>query len=884
MMDDASALIERVRDSAPADNVTAAAVVARPAVSIIVPTRNEAGNVEPLLHRLQAALSEVEGIELTFVDDSDDETPAVLRRLAEQAGDGMAVVVIERTGEDRRGGLAGAVTTGIRQASGEWVVVMDADLQHPPEVVPALLKAATPDVDVVVASRHIPGGDAAGLSGKSRVMASGAATWLARAAFPRRLRHVTDPMTGFFAVRRSALELDLLRPTGFKILLELLVRGEPKRTTEIPFVFADRYSGQTKASFREGMRFVTQLIRLVGSRWSPASGTMQRALAFGAVGISGLVVNTLALWLLADDSKLGLHYLVGAALATQISTGWNFALVDRLVYRNRIQMSLARRATTFFLTNDVLLLLRLPLLALLVSLVGVPYLAANVLTLALAFLSRFSATERLVYPRSTPMSRDHFPYQAPEPAARPSSDGTGHDGHLNGHNGHLNGHNGHLNGHAVIHLEGPATPGPAASSNGHVVPSPGSDVRRRRDPVTVVHDHGSPSPASTRAVATPVRGTGYLAHRYHVGATVTIASEIVLPELEFFRAPWLGKDLDIEIHVGQVGTGGVRRRARLVRFEEPAGLRYEEHMGGIGANFSIDLGERIVVTVGPLLARSPHVLYTNVIEALLRLVFASKGRMLLHSACVEIDGVGVMLSARTDTGKTGTVLRLLRENAGTFLSDDMTVIDADGRAYCYPKPLTISSHTLRAVDPGDLRSREWLALNIKSRVHSKGGRGIGLRLGSMNFPIMTVNSLTQMIVSPPKYRIDRLVPCDVSPSGQVRDLFLIERGPDGLEDVSPSAAVDELVVNTDDAYGFPPFRYMAPELTVGGLPYSVLRTREREVLRSFVSHVRVRRLRSDHFGWADEIPRLIGPVSVVLPHVVPAPRQSARANGAALPT
>jgi hypothetical protein len=365
---------------------------------------------------------------------------------------------------------------------------------------------------------------------------------------------------------------------------------------------------------------------------------------------------------------------------------------------------------------------------------------------------------------------------------------------------------------------------------------------------------------------------------------VTIASEIVLPELEFFRAPWLGKDLDIEIHVGHVGTGGVRRRARLVRFEEPAGLRYEEHVGGIGANFSIDLGERIVVTVGPLLARSPHVLYTNVIEALLRLVFASKGRMLLHSACVEIDGVGVMLSARTDTGKTGTVLRLLRENAGTFLSDDMTVIDASGRAYCYPKPLTISSHTLRAVDPGDLRSREWLALNIKSRVHSKGGRGIGLRLGSMNFPIMTVNSLTQMIVSPPKYRIDRLVPCDVSPSGQVRDLFLIERGPDGLEDVSPSAAVDELVVNTDDAYGFPPFRYMAPELTVGGLPYSVLRTREREVLRSFVSHVRVRRLRSDHFGWADEIPRLIGPMSVVLPHAVPAPRQSARANGAALPT
>ncbi len=438
-MDDALLQSERVHSSASSENATAAAVIARPAVSIVVPTRNEAGNVEPLLRRLQAALSAqpaVGAIELTFVDDSDDETPAVLRRLAGQTFDGMSVVVIERTGEDRQGGLAGAVTTGIRQASGDWVVVMDADLQHPPEVVPALLEAATPDVDVVVASRHIPGGDDAGLAGTSRVMASGAATWLARVAFPRRLRHVTDPMTGFFAVRRSALELDLLRPHGFKILLELLVRGEPKRTTEIPFVFADRHSGETKASFREGLRFITQLCRLVASSWSPPPGAARRAVAFGAVGLSGLVVNTMALWLLADDSNLGLHYLLGAALATQVSTGWNFALVDRLVYRNRVHLPLARRAMTFFVTNDVLLLLRLPLLALLVSLAGVPYLAANLLTLALAFLTRFSATERLVYPRSTPMSRDHFPHQAPEPAAGPSSDGTGHDRRLNGHNGH----------------------------------------------------------------------------------------------------------------------------------------------------------------------------------------------------------------------------------------------------------------------------------------------------------------------------------------------------------------------------------------------------------------------------------------------------------------
>jgi len=122
------------------------------------------------------------------------------------------------------------------------------------------------------------------------------------------------------------------------------------------------------------------------------------------------------------------------------------------------------------------------------------------------------------------------------------------------------------------------------------------------------------------------------------------------------------------------------------------------------------------------------VVYTNILEPLLRFVMVSRGRMLLHSACVELNGVGVMLSALTDTGKTGTVLRLLREHGGRFLSDDMTVIDGNGNAFCFPKPLTISAHTLRAVNADDLTKSEWRRLQIQSRLHSKEGRGIGTRL------------------------------------------------------------------------------------------------------------------------------------------------------------
>ena len=382
-------------------------------------------------------------------------------------------------------------------------------------------------------------------------------------------------------------------------------------------------------------------------------------------------------------------------------------------------------------------------------------------------------------------------------------------------------------------------------------------VPDKRVPVDVLFEPPGHIAASMRPLRPAPKGTGYLTYRYQIAGLVTVGSQIPLPELEFFREPWLGRDLDIEIRVGKVGRPSPNKRAKLLRFDEPLGLRYEEHLGRFGANFSIDLGDRIKVTLSSLLARSPHVAYTNILEALLRCVVAARGGMLLHSACVELDGRGVMLSARTDTGKTGTVLRLLREHGAKFLSDDMTVLMPDGSAHCFPKPLTISSHTLRAVDPGDLSRAEWLKLSLQSRLHSKGGRGIGLWLGEMNLPVMTANALTQLVVPPPKYDADRLVACEMIPETQVDDLFIIERGEPGMADLDVATSLEELVANTDDAYGFPPYRYLAPVLVVGGEEYETLRQRERQVLSSALATMRVRRLVSDSFGWADEIPRLL---------------------------
>lgn len=394
------------------------------------------------------------------------------------------------------------------------------------------------------------------------------------------------------------------------------------------------------------------------------------------------------------------------------------------------------------------------------------------------------------------------------------------------------------------------------------IPAPREPVEHRIAPpaqvVRIVRDTEPVAPASIRAVTRPRQGTGYARHRFLVGGSVAILSDVDLPELEHFRVPALGRDVDIEIRRGAVGHRAPRWRTQVTQFTAPAAFRYEEHFGSLGANFSLDMGgDRIRVTVSPLLARSPHVLYTNVVEALLRFVFVSGGRMLLHSACLEMDGVGVMLSAKTDTGKTGTILRLLRENGGRFLSDDMTILDGDATAHCYPKPLTISSHTLRAVDPGDLSPAEWAVLSVKSRIHSKGGRSVGLGIGSRNLPIMSANSVVQMLVPPPKYPVDRLVRCEMTDRVVVQEMFIIERGTPHLSDVSPEDALPELLDNTDDAYGFPPFRYFAPALVIGGEEYDALRARESEILRSALESIRIRRMASNSFGWADEIPGLV---------------------------
>jgi dolichol-phosphate mannosyltransferase len=229
-------------------------------VSVLVPTRNEADNVAPLVERLERCLGP-DGGEVVFVDDSDDDTPERVRRVASSTP--LAVVLVARPPGERHGGLGGAVIEGARAASGEWLCVMDGDLQHPPELVPVLLaRAEETGSDLVLASRLAPGGSTGHLS-SGRVAVSRSLAWLTTRLFAEPLRGVTDPMTGFFVVRREVLRLERLQPDGFKILLEILVRTPGLRVAEIPFQFDRRNVGQSKAGVRELARLGRTLVRLV---------------------------------------------------------------------------------------------------------------------------------------------------------------------------------------------------------------------------------------------------------------------------------------------------------------------------------------------------------------------------------------------------------------------------------------------------------------------------------------------------------------------------------------------------------------------------------------------------------------------------------------------
>src|SRR4051812_21882516 len=358
-----------------------------PALSVVVPTRDEAGNVAELVARLERVLPG-ERLEVIFVDDSDDGTPDEIEACRRRSP--LAIKLLRRDRHDRADGLGGAVVGGLRVAEAPWACVMDADLQHPPEIVEALLARAREGGDDIVVASRFCGDGSVGHFGAARRAFSRASSVAAGLMFRRELRGVTDPLSGFFLVRRAAMDLDALRPHGFKILLEILVRTRGARVSEVPFTFAERHAGESKASPREALRYVRLLWRL---RFRALT---ERAGRFGLVGATGLAVNTALMAALVE--VVHLNYVLGAALATQGSTLWNFALTERWVFRGRARRrGPVQRLALFAAVNNAALAVRAPLLVALTAGAGLHYLASNALALVALFALRFVLADSWIW-------------------------------------------------------------------------------------------------------------------------------------------------------------------------------------------------------------------------------------------------------------------------------------------------------------------------------------------------------------------------------------------------------------------------------------------------------------------------------------------------------
>jgi hypothetical protein len=227
-------------------------------LSLVIPTRNEAENVGKVVERVAEALEDIP-YELLFADDSDDDTPQRIAQLAETDSHVRLVRRPEETGHVDT--LPATIVAALRQASGSYIGVLDADLSHPPELLPKLLAVAK-EADLVVASRFLPVGGQKDQRGGSTALSAQAGKSIARALF-RRARACTDPLSGFFVFRREVIQRVKLRPRDTHLLLEILVRGRWSRLAEVPYHVADSQRMPEKASSNAGMAYARQLRTLV---------------------------------------------------------------------------------------------------------------------------------------------------------------------------------------------------------------------------------------------------------------------------------------------------------------------------------------------------------------------------------------------------------------------------------------------------------------------------------------------------------------------------------------------------------------------------------------------------------------------------------------------
>ncbi len=296
-------------------------------LSIVIPTYKERDNIENVVNILSGLLDKTipGNYELIVVDDdSPDRTWEVAQNLISD----YPQLRVMRRQEER--GLASAVIRGWQAARGSILGVIDGDMQHPPEVLIQLWQKIEQGADLAVASRHVEGGGVSSWSVIRRFLSRGAQV-LGLVILPEVVGRVSDPMSGYFMVRRKAIANTTLNPIGYKILLEVIGRGQIREIGEAGYIFRERSQGESKVTWKQYLDYIQHLIRLrvstgrIGKITQKVNFPVGRFLRFGAVGLSGVFVDLTIFHLIRTVINLGLtrSTILSAEVAILNNFLWN---------------------------------------------------------------------------------------------------------------------------------------------------------------------------------------------------------------------------------------------------------------------------------------------------------------------------------------------------------------------------------------------------------------------------------------------------------------------------------------------------------------------------------------------------------------------------------
>ena len=296
-------------------------------LSLVIPTFNERRNLAALIAQLTALLDPELGddYELIVVD---DDSPDRTWELADELCATYSKLRVLRRQTER--GLSTAVIRGWQVARGDVLAVIDADLQHPPEVTVQLWQSMVKGADLAVASRHVEGGGVSDWSLLRRLLSRGAQL-VGLILLPGVLGRVSDPMSGYFMIRREAIAGVAMHPLGYKILVEVIGRGRTRWIAEVPYVFRERHEGESKVTWRVYRDYLRHLVRLRLSALQTG-----RFLRFALVGASGVLVDMAVLFLLSDPRALGLGLTRSKLAAAELAIINNFIWNDAWTFRDLV--------------------------------------------------------------------------------------------------------------------------------------------------------------------------------------------------------------------------------------------------------------------------------------------------------------------------------------------------------------------------------------------------------------------------------------------------------------------------------------------------------------------------------------------------------------------